>query len=157
MRVRAASYQNFHHGLADGSQLVLQSSTLLKAWTHACHPPAGCGPLLHKHTHIDVMEMQGWTRRNTYAHTEEEKKEKEKDSAYFKCIEFEHLCIIQEICFVRNAIVSIITCRFCMHTVRYRTFIQTYIQKESRESRTGTRSQVTLYTIQICSTSNEPS
>lgn len=50
-RARAASYQNVHHGLADDSQLVLQSSTLLKAWTHACHPPAGCGPLLHKHTH----------------------------------------------------------------------------------------------------------
>lgn len=67
-RARAASYQNVHHGSAGGSQLVLQSSTLLKAWTHACHPPTGCGPLLHKHTHThtDTMELQGCTR--TYTH-----------------------------------------------------------------------------------------
>lgn len=75
-RARAVSYQNVHHGLADDSQLVLQSSTLLKAWTHACHPPAGCGPLLHKHTHTDTMGMQGCTGTNTYADTEEEKRER---------------------------------------------------------------------------------
>lgn len=56
-----ASYQNVHHGLAEGSLLVLKSSMMLNAWTHACHPPAGRGPLLHTQTHI----AQAGMHRNT--------------------------------------------------------------------------------------------